>query len=436
MSNSISGKAAAGATVVLSGFASASTIANPAGLFSFTGLAAGSYVVTPNKTGLTFHPASLNETIVSTDITGVNFTVTSRNSAGSNTTLQNIIDHVVTFAELTPVFNIGGYEDEPALTIANDVFAAICAVNFPHKWNRVNLPLYYTNSWQQDYALVNPDGSSVYNVEWLEQGVAFDINNSSLPKPYVRVETGRSLPMRTGGYTNNSTQIGDPGFLVSSLPNQDLYYGTWGAPNVGSPKLGNNPVAGSVYAVQLANTSQPANPIMQIQDANGNYLVLTTFGTEGSTAPLATPGALPGTTVSGAGATTVWTVVDPIGLGIRIVEVPSETGVLWQHNLFAQMPPVKFTSLSQTLAPLPDKYTPYFRAGFIAQCFRYSALEKVRAKFKEEWMLWLKSLNDLRALEDRELEEYSFVPDRTIMGSGRNRNNFQGAAWPYNYPRA
>jgi hypothetical protein len=163
--------------------------------------------------------------------------------------------------------------------------------------------------------------------------------------------------------------------------------------------------------------------------------VLTTYGTEGTTAPLAAVNSLPGTTVAGSGATTVWTVVDPIGLGIRIVDVPAQTGMQWQMNITGQMPPVAFTSMQQPIAPLPDKYEPYLRAGVIAQLYRYSPLEKSRAKFKDEWALWLKSLQELKQLQDRELEEYSFVTERTIMGSGRRRNTYQGGAWPFNYPR-
>lgn len=353
----------------------------------------------------------------------------------SSFTIQNEVDKVQVFGEIKPIFDASGYTNEPALTIATDVFTAICAVNFPHKWNEQKLAVFYTNSYQQDYVLLNVDGSSVLNVEWLQRGVAFDINNSAIPKPWVDVETGRSLPQRTGTFQNSGTQLSNPGFEVCSFPNSQLYYGVWGQPNVGGPTLGNNPVAGSVYTNPLGPISQPNNPITQIIDANGNLLVLTTYGTEGSAAPLAAPGATPGTTVSGVGATTVWTVVDPNGMGIRILSVPSQTGVVWQFNLTGQKIPPIFTSLSQTLAPLPDKYEPFFRAGFIAQCYRYSPQAKISGKFKDEWALWLKSLQDLRETQDRELEEYGFVPDRSIMGGGVARSQYQGAAWPYNYPR-
>jgi hypothetical protein len=437
-------------------------------------------------------------------------------NAVSSFSVQNEVDKVRTFALLEPIFNVSGYSTEPALTIATDVMTAICAVNFPHKWNEVNLPQFYTNSFQQDYALVNSDGSSVLNVEWLERGVAFDINNTSIPKPWVSVECGRSQQQRTATFFNSGTFLNNPGFIATSLPNYLQYYGVWGAPDVGNATLGNNPKPGSVYTSPLASSvitaswlasqatftvtyipnavtvsstinvsgvfpngyngnwtvvsiddttnpsqptitvtmpvnpgvyqaggiinnsaaaSQPKNPITQIIDANGNFLVLTTYGTEGTTPPVLAKDALPGTKVSGTGATTVWTVLDPNGLGIRILDVPSQTGVVWQFNIVGQKPPVIFQSLNQKLTPLPDKYEPFFRAGFIAQAYRYSPEAKIRAKFETEWKFWLASLQGLREVQDRELEEYQFVPDRSVMGGGTSRSKFVGPANPFNYPR-
>lgn len=516
MANSISGQALAGSTITLSqgGTIISTVTAGPTGLYSFTGLSAGTYIVTPSRPGIAFVPVSSQQTIVASNITGVNFLGTSVGSQGSTYTVQNVADRVKGFADLEPIFNVGGFSLEPALTIANDVFNEICSVNFPHKWNRGELPLFYTWSWQQDYALVNPDGSSVYQFEWLEKGIAINISSSQIPKPWVRVECGRDLPKRTGTYMiNGGTELGDPGFMISWMPNSELYYGTWGAPNINNSSWGNNPQPGSFYmgpvgifvvtaswsagsatftlnqlpkgiqvgstlsisgatpigyngnwivsslpssavvnpqvVVTMANNpgtfqaggsisgtgnNMPANPISQIIDANGNLLVITTFGTEGTTAPLATVNATPGTQVSGTGAQTIWTVVDPIGMGIRILNVPSQTGVVWQFDIDGQFVPPKFTNLDQFLSPLPDKYEPFFRAGFIAQAYRYSKEAKVRAKFKDEWPMWQKSLVNLRETGDRELEEFSFIPERTVMGQGRSRNTFRGAAWPFPYP--
>jgi hypothetical protein len=357
-------------------------------------------------------------------------------------------------------------------------------------------------------------GGSLLNMSWLERGVAFDINNTSIPKPFVRIECGRQLPQITASYTGGAG-LGDPGFRCNWFPNRTLYYGTWGQANIGGPTTGNNPGPGSVYlaptgsAVTAASwsagqatftissllptikvastlgidsafpvgyngswvivsindtvltaptvtvtmavnpgtyqsggdvnssekTSQPQNPITQIIDANGNFLLLTTYGIEGTTPPLAVRNAVPGVTASGTGASTQWTVLDPNGWGFRFVPVPTTTGSQWQFNLIAQMKPIRFVSLAQTLGPLPDEFETFFRDGFIAQLYHRSPEKAVYAKFPQEWALWKAALNELRVKEDRELEENKFIPSRTVFGAARSRNNYQGAAWPYNYPR-
>jgi hypothetical protein len=177
----------------------------------------------------------------------------------------------------------------------------------------------------------------------------------------------------------------------------------------------------------------PANPVTQIKDANGNLLVLTQYGTEGTAAPLAAPSAAPGTTAVGAGATTVWTVADPQGYGFRISPPPNTTGAEWQISLVGQMKPVRFSGLGVTLYPLPDEYESHFRMGVIAQLYRYSPLKEIRAKFEDSWKMWLVSLNDMRARQDRELEENMFTLDRGIFNKGRrNSSQWAGSAYPFN----
>lgn len=428
-------------------------------------------------------------------------------------TLQDEVDIMQTMGDLEPVLNVGGQTSIIALTAANNVFSAICGVAFPHKWNEMNTPLFYTNSLQQDYAVVNPDGSSLKNLAWLERGIVIDINNTAEPKPYRLIETGRELSQASGTWYNGGMS-NSPLFLVNWLPNNLLYFGTWGDAVTGTSSAGNNPLIGSVYLPLLGAGSMPDNPIMQIEDANGNLLVLTGFGVEGTSAPLAPLNAAPGTQVSGFGptillssvqtsigtaavyiytsvtplsannafvgisfivggftnvgnngsficvassttsitlvnsaaiaetipavmdgfATTTWTVVDPFGQGFRILPVPVQTGLVFQFNMVGQMKPVRFTSLSQTLAPFPDEFETHFQMGMIAQLYRFSTQAKVYQKFPEAWKLWLMSLNELRAKEDREMEENVFVPDRGIMGGQPGRNRFLGPVWPFNYP--
>jgi hypothetical protein len=357
------------------------------------------------------------------------------NLSQSTITLQNILDKVLPFGDTNPVLvNVGGYQLEPFLTICDDVYSDIVGVPFPHKWNEINLPVFYTNSFQQDYVLLNADGTTFSNVEWLERGIVVEMTSTAQPKPWGYVECGRQLTQATGTLNTVGTW-NNPTFEVNTFPNYSLYYGTWGAADTGTGSFGNNPVAGSVYTNPLSGNTQAANPITQIRDTNGNLQVVTTYGTCGNSQPTwPVANAAPGTKTTDG--TTVWTVADPYGVGIRILPVPSQTGVVFQFNLVGQQPAIRFSSLQNTLAPFPDKYETYFRQGVIAQCYRYSSDAKVQAKFERNYAIWKATLNDLRAAQDRELEENRFTPERGIMGGGggASRNWYVGAAWPFQYP--
>jgi len=375
------------------------------------------------------------------------------NPLASTYTLQNVLDKILPIGDIHPILqNTSGYQLEPFLSICDDVMKDIFDQPFPYKWAEIDLPIFYSNSLQQDYALLNPNGSSFYNCDWLIRGIVVQMTGNTLPKPWGYVECGRQLTQATG----TVTQIGlwnNPTFEANMMLNKNMYYGTWGAGLTGSNSLGNDPGPGLIYNSPVGTNNSGAtvnNPITQIRDANGNLLVVSALngapyntasatGTCGTVPPTAPANAPPGTQVLDGGIT--WTVVDPLGLGIRILPVPSSTGVVFQFSLVGEQPSPDFYHpasqfqadlLSQTLAPFPDKYEMYFRQGVIAKSYRYSTDAKVYAKFEKAHLLWLQSLINLREAQDRELEENRFTPERGIMG-GR-RNWYIGAAWPFQYP--
>jgi cytoskeletal protein RodZ len=70
------GSGLSGATVQLSGASSATAITGASGNYAFTGLANGSYTVTPSRAGFTFNPASSQPTVSGANTPGVNFIAT------------------------------------------------------------------------------------------------------------------------------------------------------------------------------------------------------------------------------------------------------------------------------------------------------------------------------------------------------------------------
>jgi hypothetical protein len=81
ISGTVSGAVQSGVTVACTGQTSTTTAGD--GTYSFTGLSAGSYTLTPSKTGYTFSPANISATISTGNLTGENFTASSTASTPS-----------------------------------------------------------------------------------------------------------------------------------------------------------------------------------------------------------------------------------------------------------------------------------------------------------------------------------------------------------------
>jgi hypothetical protein len=345
--------------------------------------------------------------------------------------LQAVVDFAKTLPDLSPVLATGGFSQEPALTIANDVMTAMLALPDPWPWNRQKFPVFYTNSWQQDYAL-----PGLTSIAWAENGITVDINSTSEPKAKCPIEANRDLP-------ETSLQYGNPGQFCW-LPNNLLIYGIWGGGNTGEGAQ-SNPGPGSVYGPLLNTTqstviSQPANPLLQVKDPNGNLWVLTNALTAGAvlgqtepnwpTNPVyatpTNPNVVATTIADGTG---IWTAVNPYGQGVRLNPIPSQQGKVYQVRLFGQKQPVMFTSLSQFIEPIPDSYAAYFRRGFIAYAYMHAKDIKVQRKFESQQSLWMAALITASKSMDRERDNAGIYPTDAPMSTPGT--GYIGPANPY-----
>src|SRR6266436_3373074 len=237
--------------------------------------------------------------------------------ANSTTRLSSVVQHAKAHPDLASNIQLAaaGSSLEPALTIANDTMIEIISQVFNWKWNRFSLPIFYTNSFQQDYAL-----PGLVNLGWLEDGYLQDINNTSYPQPVWPIEVVKFVP-------RTSSQFAMPG-QVCWLPNDQLFYATWGATNIGQAAnggVGPNPQANQTIATPLGVNQSPNNPLLQVKDVFNNLWVVTTYGVTGATNPFLVNKnpVFPDTNNPNATATTVtygtvvWTAVNPKGQGIR-----------------------------------------------------------------------------------------------------------------------
>ena len=93
IAGTVSGTWVSGVTVTLSGAGSAATSTDSSGNYSFTGLAAGNYTVTPTLNGYTFSPSNAAVTITNANITGENFNDSSTNAGNGAYTISGTLSY-------------------------------------------------------------------------------------------------------------------------------------------------------------------------------------------------------------------------------------------------------------------------------------------------------------------------------------------------------
>jgi hypothetical protein len=81
----------------------------------------------------------------------------------------------------------------------------------------------------------------------------------------------------------------------------------------------------------------------------------------------------------------------------------------------AQRKATFFTKLTQTLDPVPDDHSKWFRDGFVAYSHRYSSNPAVKARFEPMKADWIAGMAAASKENDREDQALGFYPDRSLM---------------------
>ena len=306
----------------------------------------------------------------------------------SSVTLQNVVDAIASMPGVSPTANPGSYATDTLLAIAQDVMNDLISRRFNWKWNSAQAPVFLTNTWQQDYPLVG-----LTNVGWIEEAWWVDINSSTLPPDLDWIEARRDLSVEVGRFASTPD-------LIAWMYNQQLRLGRW---------------PGSAVTFNPLLTASPIgqNPWMSMADVNGNIYVLTQLGTTGTTAPVLPAGAAEGQTVLDG--TCKWTVCSPNSQGFRLSPLPPAAGPVYEIHTKFQKRAVTFTSINQTLDPIPDDYAHHFRRGFKDTCTAYSSDATIQARYPSLRNEWLGSMVDAEKEGDREADSYALVPASGVV---------------------
>ena len=323
----------------------------------------------------------------------------------SNVTVQQVVNYASQHTELMPLIGVGGYSNEPALSIANDVLSELLGQPFPWKFNRKVAPFFVTQQWKQDYKFAGA-------AAWTQNGgaaIALASANAITESGFVvTVNTIEAHNFNVGdtvfmsGNTvaaYNSTQSQTPsgttwsgGWTITAVPSTTSFTFTHsqsGLANSGAPGI--TDLGWLEYATMINMNDTSAQPyvwyliaVRTLEPANRQFI----------------PDRVSVFSDDGAGTLT---------LRLRYLPGPQPLGV----TLAYQQRPTLITSLSNTWAPFPDEYAYVYRQMFLAHAYRFANSGRADVEYQKAMANVAKALGT----NDREQSEEYIQPEGSLGGT-------------------
>lgn len=335
----------------------------------------------------------------------------------STITIQQVVNLASIYTELIPYTGVGGISNEPALTIANETMEELLGYENPWKFNRKEMPSFFTMEFRQTYQFA---GASAFGLD-SAKGVGIDLASNN-----AITESGTTV----------TVQFLDPhNFSVG-----DTMYMTGNTVAAYNSVFTQSPSNGSAWSGGWVITAVPDNLHVQFTHAssglaNSGAPGITDFGWLESATMVDPADTAP---VQGVKPLTAVRMLEPASTVIRPQKIAMiqdlNNGVLrFRFNTVPgsnrlqvfpvyQMKPTLLTSLSSTWAPFPDEFSYVYRQMFLAQAYRFAKSALYQMEYQKAQMAVNKGLGR----DDREQAEEYMVPDSPI-GTGDITQN--GVWW-------
>lgn len=330
-------------------------------------------------------------------------------------TLQNVANFCSTHADLLPLSGIGGYTNEPFLSIANDAISDLLLDPNDWKFNRQEMPMLVTCPQKQDYIFA---GACAFSLGPTAQGWAIDLYTNSAITVAAGVVTVNTIEthrfivgdtiylnnvlMSTGTASAYNSVFNDTGsatswsqgYVITAVAAKSFTFVAAAGQNNsdvgGAPGINNFGWLTSASMVQMVNTSSP-----QYSQELTAYreLAVTSF-------------------VANPEKVSVMADLNDGTLKIRFYRASGST--TWGVKLVYQAAaPVK-QSLGDNWSPFPDQLSALYRQAVVYRMYRW--LNSPRAeveyqKLKEETM-------KAQGGDSAEETNVSLQPEYPLMDSG------------------
>lgn len=323
----------------------------------------------------------------------------------STVTLQSVVNLASTHIELLPVAGVGGFTDEPALSLCNDVLQTLLASPLDFKFNRAEMGMFVTSPNRQDYLFA---GAVFFSLGGNSQGAGIDLTTNS-----ALTISGTTVTIKT--LENYNGAVGDVCYILGTGSAYDSTLTQNGSTTVfGGNTYTITAIAGKTITATLTGTASGTSGAAGINDfswlASGTIVNLNT-----NTAILPTrhveavrdiqPFGYSGTPEKVC-------VVRDLGTGvlkIRFSPVPGTTS--WGVNLVYQKKAPLAADLDGTWAPFPDELGYVYRQGFLARAYNY--VNSPKAEVEEQ--KFQAAIGKALSADEREATNVSLYPETGFL---------------------
>jgi len=332
--------------------------------------------------------------------------------SNSTITLQTIVNFASTHIDLLPLSGVGGYTNEPALSLCNDVLSDL--ISDPNDWvfNRVEMAPVFTCQNKQDYLFA---GATAFSLGSTSQGWAIDLGSNSGITVAAGVVTVKTLEahrfavgdviyltgvvMTTGTASYYNSVFTDDGSSSS-------WSGSWTILTVGTKSFtfaattgqANSDVGGAPGITNFGYATSGT-----LQEVNNNSSPPNQY-------PLTMKRELP--VVSRVANPDKCAVLADLGTGvlkIRFHMVPGST-VFMANIVYQAKAPLK-TALTDTWAPFPDNFATVLRQGLLYRCYRYLNDPKEQTEYQKLQA----EIAKVQAADDATQTDVNIQPEEGLM---------------------
>lgn len=297
--------------------------------------------------------------------------------ATSNSTIpiQKTVNFCSTHADLLPLAGVGGYTDEPALTLANDAMSDIFSDPNDWKFNRVEMAPIFTQQNRIDILFA---GASIFSLGTSlsgSQSAAIDLSSNSavtVTSGTVTINTLEAhrfqvgdviyttgIVMTTGTAANYNSTFTDNGSI--SQWNTSWTLTAIGTKSVSFAKTtgqNNNDVGGALGITNFGYGTSASFQEVNNSSSPPNIQPATIYRELAYISRVANPDKV--------------SVLSDLGTGVLKIRhswVPGST--MWQTNIVYQAKPPLKVALTDTWAPIPDNYQSLFNQALLYRMYRY-----------------------------------------------------------------